>query len=115
LLRPDLPELLQLTALAGLGLGFNVLLIAALREADPAVVGVVVGAVPIVLAVIGPMVAGERPSGRVVAAAIVVTVGAAGVQWGESRFSALGLLFALGALTCEARDGWPERSSSVAA
>jgi drug/metabolite transporter (DMT)-like permease len=103
LLRPNLPELLQLAALAALGLaGFNVLLIAALREADPAVVGVVVGAVPVVLAVIGPLISGERLSRRVVGAAVIVTVGVAGVQWGELRFSALGLLLALGALACEA-------------
>jgi drug/metabolite transporter (DMT)-like permease len=103
LLRPSLPELVPLAALAALGLaGFNVLLIAALREADPAVVGVVIGAVPVVLAVIGPLVSGERMSQRVVGAAVIVTVGVAGVQWGEPRFSALGLLFALGALACEA-------------
>jgi drug/metabolite transporter (DMT)-like permease len=103
LLRPDLRELLQLTALAATGLaGFNVLLIAALREADPAVVAVVVGAVPVVLAVTGPLISGEPLSRRVVAAAIVVTLGVAGVQWAEPRFSALGLLFAIGALACEA-------------
>jgi drug/metabolite transporter (DMT)-like permease len=103
LLRPSPLELLQLAALAALGLaGFNVLLIAALREADPAVVSVVVGAVPVVLAIIGPLVSGERLSRRVVGAAVIVTVGVAGVQWGEPRFSALGLLFALGALACEA-------------
>jgi drug/metabolite transporter (DMT)-like permease len=103
LLRPDLPQLLQLAALAALGLaGFNVLLIAALGEADPAVVAVVVGAVPVVLAVVGPVVSGERLSRRVLGAAVVVTAGVAAVQWGEPRFSALGLLFALGALACEA-------------
>jgi drug/metabolite transporter (DMT)-like permease len=101
--RPTLPELFQLAALAALGLAaFNVLLIAALREADPAVVGVVVGAVPVMLAVIGPLVSGEALSGRVVAAAVVVTVGVAGVQWSEPRFSLLGLVFAMGALACEA-------------
>jgi drug/metabolite transporter (DMT)-like permease len=101
--RPTLSELLQLGALAALGLAaFNVFLIAALGEADPAVVGVVVGAVPVVLAVIGPLFSGEALSGRVVAAALVVTAGVVGVQWGEPRFSFLGLLFAVGALACEA-------------
>lgn len=54
------------------------------------------------LAVIGPLVQREPLSRRVVVAAVVVTVGVAVVQWGEPRFSALGLLFALGALACEA-------------
>jgi drug/metabolite transporter (DMT)-like permease len=103
LLRPSLSELVQLAALAALGLAaFNVLLIAALGEADPAVVGVVVGAVPVVLAIVGPLVSGEALSRRVVAAAAIVTVGVAGVQWGEPRFSVLGLLLAIGALACEA-------------
>lgn len=101
--RPSLSELLQLAALAALGLAaFNVLLIAALGEADPAVVGVVVGAVPVVLAIVGPLVSGEALSRRVVTSAVIVTVGVAGVQWGEPRFSVLGLLLAIGALACEA-------------
>jgi drug/metabolite transporter (DMT)-like permease len=58
--------------------------------------------VPVVLAVVGPLVAGERLSGRVVGAAVFVTAGVAAVQWGDPRFSGLGLLFALGALACEA-------------
>jgi drug/metabolite transporter (DMT)-like permease len=103
LVRPRPAELLLLIALAALGLvGFNVCLLAALRESEPAIVGITIGAVPVVLAVIGPLVSGKRPDGRIVGAALVVTTGVAAVQWGEARSSVLGLLFALGALVCEA-------------
>jgi hypothetical protein len=48
-----------------------------LEEAEPAAVGVVVGCVPVVLALIGPLLARRAPVGRVVVAAVVVTVVAA--------------------------------------
>jgi drug/metabolite transporter (DMT)-like permease len=95
-------ETLQLAALAATGLvAFNLLVLGALEEAEPAAVGVVVGCVPVVLALIGPLLARRAPVGRVVVAAGVVTVGAAVVQ-GVGDTTLAGFLLALGALVGEA-------------
>ena len=100
--RPTLPELGRLVALGATGLAaFNVFLVLALRGAEPAAVGVVVGAVPIVLAVLGPLLAGSRPAPRVVVAAMAVTAGAAVVQ-GGGRAGLLPVMFALAAMASEA-------------
>jgi drug/metabolite transporter (DMT)-like permease len=96
-------EALGLAALAGTGLVlFNVLVIEGVRETDPATVGVIVGCVPIVLAVAGPLLDRRPVSGRVVLAAATVAVGAAGVQWTDGGITPAGLMLALGALGCEA-------------
>jgi drug/metabolite transporter (DMT)-like permease len=96
-------EALRLSALAATGLaGFNALLIAAVREADAASVGVVVGCVPVALAVAGPLMERRALSRRVVGAALVVAVGAAAVQWSGGEMTLLGLVLSLGALACEA-------------
>jgi drug/metabolite transporter (DMT)-like permease len=96
-------EALGLAALAATGLVlFNVFVIEGVRETDPATVGVIVGCVPVVLAVAGPLLAGRAVSGRVVAAALVVAAGAAGVQWAGGGITLAGLTLALGALACEA-------------
>ena len=100
-LRPR--EAFGLAALAATGLVlFNLFVIEGVRETDPATVGVIVGCVPVVLAVAGPLLAGRAVTTRVVAAAVVVAAGAAGVQWTDGGISLAGLLFALGALACEA-------------
>ncbi|WP_344239079.1 DMT family transporter [Actinocorallia libanotica] len=101
-LRPrGVREWALLTALAATGLaGFNYCLIEAARSADPATVGAVVGASPVILAVAGPLVGGYRPSGRVLLAAAADAAGAAlanGLGDGDLR----GLLFSLGALAGE--------------
>jgi drug/metabolite transporter (DMT)-like permease len=100
-LRPR--EALSLSALAATGLVlFNLFLIEGVRETDPATVGVIVGCVPLVLAVAGPLLAGRTVSPGVVAAAAVVALGAAGMQWAGGGIAFAALLFALGALACEA-------------
>jgi drug/metabolite transporter (DMT)-like permease len=100
--RISLPEALQPAALAATGLvAFNLLVLGALEETEPAAVGVVVGCVPVVLALTGPLLARRAPAGRVVAAAVVVTVGAAVVQ-GLGDTTLAGFLFSLGALAGEA-------------
>jgi drug/metabolite transporter (DMT)-like permease len=99
--RPDRRDLLQLTLLAATGLaGFNLFVLAALDHAEPAAIGVIVGGVPVVIALVGPLVRGTRPAATTIAAAVVVTVGAAIVQ-GGGRLSVTGLLLAGGALGCE--------------
>jgi drug/metabolite transporter (DMT)-like permease len=101
--RLELRELLGLVALSATGLVlFNLFVIEGVRETDPATVGVIIGCVPVVLALAGPLLEGRPLSTRVIAAAGVVAVGAAGVQWAGGGMTAAGLLFALGALACEA-------------
>jgi len=101
--RPRRSQVPRLLALAGTGLaGFNVLLIAALRTSDPGSVGVIIGCLPVVMAVLGPALAARAPTGRVVAAAVVVSAGAAFVQWSGGSLPAVGLSLAFGALACEA-------------
>jgi drug/metabolite transporter (DMT)-like permease len=100
--RPDRQAFgyLVLVALTGL-VGFNILMLLALREAEPAAVGVVVGCVPILLATIGPLMSGHTPSKRVLAASIVVVAGAAIAQGGGAT-NLKGFLLSLGILVCEA-------------
>lgn len=96
-------QALRLVALAATGLaGFNAFLIAAVREADAASVGVIVGCVPVVLALAGPLLERRAVSPHVVGAAVVVAAGAALVQWNGGEMSLLGLTLSLGALACEA-------------
>jgi drug/metabolite transporter (DMT)-like permease len=103
LLRPTARELALLVALAATGLVlFNVCVIGAVREGDPGTVGVVIGCVPIVLAIMAPLLDGRRPRAGLVAAGAVVAVGAAGVEQVGGGISGLGLLLALGGLACEA-------------
>jgi drug/metabolite transporter (DMT)-like permease len=94
--RPGGRALLRLVALAATGLaGFNVCVLGALRTADPALLGTVVGAAPIALAL-----AGGRPNPRVVGAAVVVVAGVALVEGGGHATPA-GLAWAFGALAGE--------------
>jgi drug/metabolite transporter (DMT)-like permease len=100
--RPVGREWSWLVGLAAVGLsGCSVLLIQATRVADPAAVGVVIGAAPVLIALAGPIVAGRRPAGRVLVAAAVVAAGAATAQvaggTGQS-WNVAGLLLSLGAL-----------------
>ncbi|MFF3490479.1 DMT family transporter [Streptomyces sp. NPDC002795] len=94
-------DILLLAALAATGLaGFNLFLVEATRHAGPAMIATVVGAVPLVLALVGPLLEGRRPTPRTVGAATVVAVGAA-VAAGLGSGSLPGLLLSLGALVCE--------------
>ncbi|MFG2697579.1 EamA family transporter [Kitasatospora sp. NPDC048407] len=95
-------ELALLLALAATGLfAFNLLMVTALRHTDPAVVGSIVGCTPLLLGVLGPLLARRRPAARLLAAAALVVVGAALTQ-GFGSGDTLGLLCATGTLLCEA-------------
>jgi drug/metabolite transporter (DMT)-like permease len=100
--RPDRQAfgLLVLVALTGL-VGFNILMLLALREAEPAAVGVVVGCVPILLATIGPLMSCQTPSQRVLAASVIVVAGAAIAQGGGAT-NLKGFVLSIGILICEA-------------
>ena len=68
--RPTGRDLVRLTALAATGLaGFNICLLAALRHADPTIVGTVVAGTPLLLAVLAPALRRQPPSGRLAGAA----------------------------------------------
>ncbi len=100
-MRPTRAEFGRLVLLAATGLaGFNVCLLAALRHADAALVGTVVGAAPLGIAVVGPLLHRSRPTPRLVAASAVVVAGAAVVH-GGGHADGLGLLAALGAFVGE--------------
>ncbi|MBF9131128.1 DMT family transporter, partial [Plantactinospora sp. S1510] len=91
-------EWVILTALAGTGLAaFNACILIALPHADPAVVGTFIGAAPLGLALLGPLLGGRRPTIRLVAAAGIVVAGTALVQ-GSGRTDAIGVLASVGAL-----------------
>jgi drug/metabolite transporter (DMT)-like permease len=95
-------QALLLLSLAATGLVlFNVCVINATRNASPTLVGTIVGTVPVVLALVGPLLARSRPSLRVLAAATVVVAGAT-VTSGLGSGSLAGLLYSVGALACEA-------------
>ncbi|SDY72828.1 EamA-like transporter family protein [Asanoa ishikariensis] len=102
--RPTGRELGILLVVAATGMaGFNACIMLALKhDTEPAVVGTVIGAAPLGLALLGPLVAGRRgrPSGRLVAAAVVVVAGTALVE-GTGQASRIGLLAAAGALVGE--------------
>jgi drug/metabolite transporter (DMT)-like permease len=101
--RPTGRQALRLALLAATGLAaFNLLVLAAEASMDPGSVGVIVAAVPVLLALAGPLQVGRRPERRVVGAAALVAAGAAAVQGLGGDVTAAGLAAALGALACEA-------------
>jgi len=80
---------------------FNIALVLGAEHAEPAVFGVAVASVPLVLVLLGPLLDGHRPGVSVWVAAGVVTVGAGLVQ-GLGESDGVGLLLAVLVLACEA-------------
>jgi drug/metabolite transporter (DMT)-like permease len=102
LAAPRGAEWLWLASVAATGLLlFNIALVKGAAHAEPAALGVGVACVPAVLAAIGPLLEGSRPRGSAVAAALVVTCGAALVQ-GIGRADAIGVAWAVVVFGCEA-------------
>ncbi|WP_030910828.1 DMT family transporter [Streptosporangium amethystogenes] len=93
-LTPRETALLAALSLTGLVI-FNVCVIEATRHGGPALVGTVLGTVPLALALLG-----GRPSPRLLSAAAVVVTGAT-VATGLGSGDLTGLLWSLGALGCE--------------
>lgn len=79
---------------------FNLALVEGSQHAEPAVLGVAVACVPLVMAIVAPLMEGARPSPVVLLAALVVTCGAALVQ-GVGRSDLVGLVWAAVVLGCE--------------
>ncbi|WP_330261264.1 DMT family transporter [Streptomyces sp. NBC_00539] len=102
LLRPRGREWLWLAGIAASGLVlFNVAVVRGVAHAEPAVIAVAVASVPVLLALVGPLLERQRPSRRVLLAAPVVVAGAALVE-GAGRTDAAGVGWAALALGCEA-------------
>ncbi|MEU0478466.1 DMT family transporter [Streptosporangium sp. NPDC006013] len=93
-LTPRETALLAALSLTGLVI-FNVCVIEATRHGGPALVGTVLGTVPLALALLG-----GRPSPRLLLSAAVVVTGAT-VATGLGSGDLAGLLWSLGALGCE--------------
>jgi drug/metabolite transporter (DMT)-like permease len=94
-------EIALLTVQATFGVtGFNFCAAEAVRHTGAATVGTVIAAVPVVLAIAGPLAARRRPAKRVILAAALVTAGAA-VVTGLGGTNLTGLLLAFGALAAE--------------
>lgn len=87
-------------ALTGLVV-FNIALVHGSGHAEPAVLGVAVACVPLILAVVGPLLEHHRPRPVVLVAAGLVTGGAALVT-GVGRSDGIGLGWAVVVLCCEA-------------
>jgi drug/metabolite transporter (DMT)-like permease len=94
-------ETLYLLALAATGLvAFNVCVIEGARNASAALVGTIVGSVPVILAIIGPLAQRRRPSGQVLIGAFIVVAGAT-IATGLGTGNVKGIAYSIGALACE--------------
>src|SRR3954447_19860615 len=99
--RPRGIEWAWLAGVACCGLvGFNIALVRGSAHADPALLGSAVAGAPIVLALLGPALAGRRPGAAVAAGALLVCAGAALVE-GGGRADAAGVGWAAAVLACE--------------
>jgi drug/metabolite transporter (DMT)-like permease len=100
--RPAARDWAWLAGLAAIGLaGYSAVMIQATRVADPADVGVIIGAAPLVIIIGAGIAARRRPRGRVLLAAVVVTAGSAAAQLGGATGPAVspwGVLWSAGAL-----------------
>lgn len=100
--RPRGREWLWLAGVATVGLVlFNVGVVRGVAHAEPAVIGVAVAAVPMLLAVVPAIATRTFPARGVIVGATVVTTGAVLVQ-GFGRTDAAGVGYALLVLVCEA-------------
>ena len=100
--RPRGRQWAWLAGVAATGLVlFNIAVVRGLEHAEPAVLGVAVASVPLLLAVVAALAAGGRPTVLAVVAALVVTDGAAVVQ-GGGRTDGRGLAWAVVVLLTEA-------------
>lgn len=99
MIRPTAGQWWRLLALAATGLAFfNICVIEGNARISPSLVGAVIGAAPVILALAGG--AARRGDRRILLAAVVVVVGVVLVQ-GLGAGNLPGLLFAVGALAGE--------------
>jgi drug/metabolite transporter (DMT)-like permease len=95
----DLPGII---AMAATGLvGTNALILAAERSTDTGTVGIIVGTLPIVVALVAPLPSRRRPDPRVVLCAVIAAGGTVFVESSAGRASVAGIGYAVGALGSE--------------
>ena len=95
-------EWLWLGGVAATGLVlFNVAVVRGVAHAEPAVIAVAVACAPVLISILGPLLEGRRPNGRLLVAAGVVTAGSVLVA-GAGRADLVGVGWAVVALLCEA-------------
>ena len=100
--RPTLKEFALLFGVAAVGMViFNLAVLGTVDRMGATNAGVVIGASPVVLALVVPLIARRTPNRRFVTAALVVVAGAALVNGTDDRLSAIGLTLALTALAGE--------------
>lgn len=98
---PARNDLFGLGLMVGLGmLGFNAAILYGQRYATPGFVAAALGASPLVLAVVAPLLSRRRPSPFAVAGAVVVGLGVVVLSGGGS-WHGPGLLLALLVVVCE--------------
>lgn len=98
-LRPRQLGWLLMLAATGLA-GFNWFLIEGAKRCDPAFLAAILGAVPLVLALAGPIAHGGPVRRRTVVGSVVVVVGIVMVQ-GATTAPLVAVPYALGFLVCE--------------
>lgn len=95
-------ERIQLLGVATMGMvAFSLCSIEALRSAPAPSVAIVIGAVPILLAIVGPYTQHRRPTIRPFVGALAVVLGTAVVE-GTGHATLSGIAWAFGALLCDA-------------
>ena len=98
---PGRADLAGLTVMVGAGmLGFNAAILVAQRYATPGFVAALLGASPLVLAVVAPALRGRRPAPAALAGAGLVTCGVV-VLSGGGGWHGPGLLLAILVTACE--------------
>lgn len=99
--RPRVIELPRIALLGAVGIaGFTICFVGATRYADPALVGSVLSATPVLLAIIGPLRQRRRPAVQVIIGSLTVATGTA-LATGTGSAGLVGVLLCLGALGCE--------------
>jgi len=100
--RPTASEFVLLFGVAAIGMtGFNLAVLATVEKLGATNAGVVIGASPVVLALVVPLLARRRPSAPFVFCALIVVAGAAIVNGTDDRLTLLGGALALAALVGE--------------
>lgn len=98
---PGARDLAGLGAMVGLGmLGFNAAILVGQRYATPGFIAAMLGASPLVLAIVAPALRGRRPAGVTVVGAVTVGLGVVVLSGGGS-WHGPGLALALVVLACE--------------
>ena len=98
---PTARDLVGLGLMVGFGmLGFNAAILVGQRYATPGFIAAMLGASPLVLAIIAPLVRGRRPSPYAVAGAVLVGLGVVVLSGGGS-WHGPGLLLGLLVVVCE--------------